>query len=186
MKTALTRESIIKAINDGAKSLTQVAHAHGYNGSVSSGTAKTIRNIVPEIADLFAGKAVKVEAPVVTAVTVPVVAPVTVPDVKPPVVQVVTQRTNAVRTDATPYRGKVYGTVFAEAVSVGKIGVRQFVTQTAAKLDLTELQVFTATQVMRNPNHQTNKSRSRDVADQRGFMQIEAIVAVAEGAEAAE
>jgi len=85
-----------------------------------------------------------------------------------------------------PHRGKVYGTVFAEAVSVGKIGVRQFVTQTAAKLDLTELQVFTATQVMRNPNHQTNKSRSRDVADQRGFMQIEAIVAVAEGAEAAE
>jgi hypothetical protein len=186
MKTTLTRESIIKAINDGAKSLTKVAHAHGYKGSVSSGTAKTIRNIVPEIADLFAGKEVKVEAPVEKPVVAAVTAPVTAPDVKPPVVQVIKQRVEAARTDGTPYRGKVYGTVFAEAVAVGNIGVRQFVVQTAAKLGLTELQVFTATQVMRNPNHQTNKSRSRDVADQRGFMQIEAIVAVAEGAEVAE
>lgn len=54
-KQEITRESIISAIGNGAKSLTQVAHAHGHVGSVSSTVAARIRTLVPEVAQRMAG-----------------------------------------------------------------------------------------------------------------------------------
>ena len=56
MKTKFTVESVLKAIDDGAKSLTGIAHAHGYQGSVSGSTATVIRYLVPDVADRLNGK----------------------------------------------------------------------------------------------------------------------------------
>ena len=56
MKTKFTVESVLKAIDDGAKSLTGIAHAHGYKGSVSGSTATVIRYLVPDVADRLNGK----------------------------------------------------------------------------------------------------------------------------------
>jgi hypothetical protein len=208
MKTKLTRESIVESIQGGAKSLSQVAHKHGYQGSVSSGTARTIRLLVPEIADLFAGKTVvAVEAPTgagktvtlvtptaaahdigKTAVAAPTVVQVHVADPKAAkkVAKVVTEavvKQEVRQRSVAPYGGKVYGPVYTEAVLAGKVEVRAFVTATATKLGLDENQVFNATQVIRNPKHQTNMQRSADTAGERGVMQIVAVEAVAVSAE---
>ena len=69
MKTELTRESILKAVNDGLKSISAIAISHGYNKPISGGVAKKIRSIVPEIAELLASKTAK-KAPVKTTKSV--------------------------------------------------------------------------------------------------------------------
>jgi len=177
MKIQLTRESIIQSVKDGAKSLTVIAHRHNYQGSVSSGTTKTIRQLVPDIADLLAGKEVQ------ALVTVPVVQPVeqsvVQPEEKPVVVKIVRQRVENVKPSPhSPYRGKVYGPIFNEALASGKMESHAFYAQTAAKLGLTNLQVFYAVQVLNNPKHPSNNGRSRNVSGHRGYVQIEAVAAV--------
>lgn len=165
MKTKMTRTSVLNAVEAGAKSFTKVAHAHGYKGSVSSGTAREIRKLVPEIADLFAGTMF------VAQITKPAAA---APKAKAPKAEKAVVR-QEVRQRSKAYGGQVYGPVFGEAVAVGKIAVKTFVTQTAAKLGLEAQQVEFATQVLRNPNHKTNGNRSRDIAGERGVMQIAAV-----------
>jgi hypothetical protein len=178
MKTKLTRDSIVGAINDGAKSLTQVARMHGYKGSVSSGTARTIRLLVPEIASLFAGATVAAPTVVQAPVAAKKVAKKVVKKVAPKVAKAIVKQAVQQRSVA-PYGGKVYGPVYTEAVLAGKVEVRAFVAATATKLGLDENQVFNATQVIRNPKHQTNMQRSQDTAGERGVMQIVAVEATA-------
>ena len=58
MKTEITRESIEKAINDGAKTISQIAVAHGYSKPIGGSTTAKIRAVVPEVAALLASNPV--------------------------------------------------------------------------------------------------------------------------------
>ena len=174
----ITRESILKAIADGAKNVSQVAVAHGYGKPVSGSVTAKIRAIVPEVNERLAGTYVE-----------PVVEPVKVIEVVKPakvakVVKVAKDKPAIeVAQRKAPYGGKLYGAVFAEAVAAGRIQFRgspeAFVEVTARKLNLTEAQVFTAANVMRIPKHQSNGNRSKDIADERGVMHLVPVEAVA-------
>lgn len=146
MKTKFTVESILKAIDDGAKSLTGIAHAHGYQGSVSGSTATVIRFLVPDVADRLSGKvadqAVEAVEPADAIETVDAVDAVdAVEEVQPvvvasvveqPVEQIVEQIVEqpaakveqvdepvvVVKQTKKPYSGGVYGKVFEAALAV--------------------------------------------------------------------
>lgn len=168
--SVMTRDSIIQAIGDGAKTVSQIAVAHGYAKPVSGGVTAKIRTIVPEVAERLAGTYAEPVAKVVKAK----VAKVKVPKV--PKVKKVKAPKGVVLQRKRPYGGHLYGAVFAEAVAAGRTEFRKFVEVTARKLNLDESQVFIAANVMRNPRHQSNGNRSKDVAGERGVMQLEPIV----------
>ena len=173
MKNEITRESILKAVQDGSQSLSQIAIAHGYPKPVSGGVTAKIRKIVPEIADRLAGTYVE---PTVATVAVAKVAKVKVAKVKK--VKALVDPTVLTTQRKSPYGGKLYGAVFAEAIAAGKTEFRPFVEVTARKLNLTEQQVFVAANVMRIPKHQSNGNRSQDIAAERGVMHLVAIEAI--------
>ena len=203
MKTELTRESIVEAIISGAKTVSQVAIAHGYTKPISGGTTKKIRAIVPEVETLFAAPTAKQEAtqeapqeatqeapqeatqeatqeaPEV-AKEKPVKAPkaLKVPKEKPVKAPKVRAPLNmeGISQRHKPYGGKVYGAVFAAAVEAGEVEFRTFVKETATKLNFSEQQVFVAANVMRIPKHQSNGYRSQDISEKRGFMHLVAVV----------
>ena len=171
MKTELTRESIVESIISGAKTVSQVAIAHGYTKPISGGTTKKIRAIVPEVETLFAAPTAKQEAPQ-EAPEVAKEKPVKAPKVRAPLnMDGVSQRNK-------PYGGKVYGAVFAAALESGVVEFRTFVKETAKKLNLSESQVFVAANVMRIPKHQSNGYRSQDISEKRGFMHLVSIAPV--------
>lgn len=167
--SVMTRDSILKAIGDGAKTVSQIAVAHGYAKPVSGGVTAKIRTIVPEVAERLAGT---------YAEPVAKVAKAKVPKV--PKAKKVKAPKGVVLQRKRPYGGDVYGAVFAEAVAAGRVQFRgspeAFVEVTARKLNLSESTVFVAANVMRNPRHQSNGNRSKDVAGERGVMQLEPIV----------
>lgn len=195
--TEITRESVIQSITDGAKTISQVAMSHGYAKPISGGITKKIRTIVPDIAELLASSVVKsvvtapIEAPIATPINVHVAIPVVAPVVAPVAAPVATSVVQAEVAPAVapkikstivcgtyrkvPYGGKLYGRVFTEAISAGRTEFRPFVKAVAEKLGLTENQVFVAANVMRIPHHQSNGNRSKDIAGERGFMQLVAI-----------
>lgn len=140
--TELSRGSVLSAIKDGAKSLSQIAKMHGYGTPVSGGVTAKIRKLVPEVAERLAGTYVE----------------------QKPVVSVAQSK--------SPYRGKVYGPVFAEAVSAGEVEVDAFVKVAATKLALPEQSVFFAVEIMRMPQHRSNKFRSKDISEKRGSMHL--------------
>lgn len=188
----MNRDSILKSIADGAKSVSQIALAHGYQKPVSGGVTAKIRLIVPEVAERLAGtyvepvvevkevkavkvkpvKAVKAEKPVkaVKAAKEPKVAKVKAEKAEKPVKAEKPHVMTVQR--KSPYGGKLYGAVYAEAVAAGRTEFRPFVELTAKKLNLTEQQVFVAANVMRIPKHQSNGNRSMDIADARGMMHL--------------
>jgi hypothetical protein len=160
-KQALTKDSIEQALVGGAKTMTDIAHAHGYKGNVSGDVTKVIRQHVPKIgeilADIKAGKAFKPVQPVETPAVV------------------VAQRKS--------YAGKVYGKVFEAAVQVGKEQGEQprkeVVSLVARKTELSEQQVAFALQVFTTPKHLSNQGRSRNAATERGHV----LLVPAEGVE---
>jgi len=167
-KTQLTKESITKALADGARNMTEIAHAHGYKGNVSGDVTKVIRKLVPKIGEILAD--VKAGKP--TAVTV---APVATVEQPAPAVVVEARK--------TPYHGEVYGKVFEAAVRVGAEQGAQprkaVVEVVALKTGLAERQVSYALQVFTTPKHQSNQGRSRNAAGARG--QVLLVAAEAEG-----
>lgn len=180
MKSELTRKSILKAINDGATSVSAIAIAHGYGKPVSGGVTKKIRSIVPEVADLLSTKALapaKASAEK-TAKVIKAVAPAVAPVAVAPVTKV-EKAVKAVKAESAgvvqrkkPYGGKVYGKVFAEAVEAGEVEFRPFVTVIAQKLQMTESQVSVALNVMRNARHQSNGERSQNISTKRCYIHI--------------
>jgi hypothetical protein len=195
MKT-MTKDSIIEAIESGATSLTKVAHAHGYTGSVSGSVSAKIRTLVPDVAERLPAKTVKVAPVLVVHMDMPFTATEQTETVKGAVGTVVLDEAHPVevapkveapkakkvaKTKApaivvpqgkSPYRGKVYARVFAEVVAAGETEVRPFITVTAKKLHLTEMSVRSATNVFRIPKHQSNGGRSKDISEQRGYMHV--------------
>ena len=159
MKREMTVETIKQAVADGAKSVSQIAIAHGYPKPVSGGVTAKIRKLVPNVAELCMLGVPQAVEPQVELKTVE-------PQVDEPqaVIKVVQRK--------KPYGGKLYGAVYNEAVNAGKIEFRTFVKTTAEKLNLTEKQVFIAANVMRIPKHQSNGNRSKDIAAERGFMHL--------------
>lgn len=174
----ITRESVIKAVADGAKNVSQVAIAHGYAKPVSGGVTAKIRQVVPEVAQLLmAGVSEEVTEPIaVVDVVEPVVEPVKVEVVEPVVEPVkavkVGEPAIVIPQRKSPYGGKLYGAVYAEALAAGRVEFRTFVEVTAKKLHLTEQQVFVAANVMRIAKHRSNGHRSKDIAGQRGVMHL--------------
>ena len=162
MHKQITVESIKQAVKDGAKSLTQIGIAHGYDKPVSGSVTAKIRTAVPNIADILEGKApidpvVVVKAKKVKAVKAP----------KTPKTPKVSRK--------RPYGGKVYGAVFAAALASGEVEFMPWVNKTAEKLGMTVDQVRIAANVMRTRNHQSNGGRSDDVSDKRGYMKLVAL-----------
>ena len=185
-KAELSRESILEAIKAGAKSLTGVAHAHGYSGSVSSGTAAKIRKLVPEVAERMAGTYVDPKLVETTVET-----PVAKRQRKPK-----TPKAPKTPKDTSKYGG-LYGAVYTKAVAAGEVVKREFVVSTAAELatatdpatvkavdrvrsrigdrDLVaQLQqaVTFALGVIVSPNHRSNMGRSRNASEDRGKMLV--------------
>ena len=181
-KSQITKESILKAITDGAISLTAISKKHGYVGSVSGNISAKIKSLVPDVVERMAGKVVQVAQPV---------APVAVqkPEVKAPAV-VIGQRKEI-------YRG-LYGAICIEAIKAGEVVVKEFIpkaTQTIisdpayAKVvgkikskvgddnliaGVTKAISF-AIGVIRSPHHLSNMGRSKDISETRGSMQIVAV-----------
>lgn len=163
VKVKLTKESILKAVAEGAKNMTDIAHKHGYIGNVSGDVTKLIRKLVSKIGEILAdAKAGKMETPVAPVAPVEAKAPAVTPS-EPPVV-VVPQKKS--------YGGPVYGRVFEAAVQIGREqGAqprRDVIAIVARKTALTETQVSFAMQVFTTPKHQSNQNRSRNVATVRG------------------
>jgi hypothetical protein len=186
-KQEITQGSILEAINKGAKSFTQIARAHGYVGSVSSNVTAKIRTLVPDVVDRLAGKVKTVsvaEVPVKPVVST--VKPVTPSASSIPVVA----QSKGV------YRG-MYGVVFDKAVKAGEVAVKEFIPKAATEIAsdptceavvakikakigdadlvaaLTKAVTF-AIGVIRTPQHQSNKGKSRNASTVRGHMLIEA------------
>ena len=159
----ITRESVLQAITVGAKSISAIAMSHGYAKPVSGSVTKKIRTIVPDVAELLTGKsdAKPVAEKASEVVKVAKVA-------KQDIIVCGTFR-------KCPYGGKLYGRVFKAAVDAGRTEFRPFVKIAAVDLELTEKQVFVAANVMRIPRHQSNGNRSKDIANERGFMHLVAI-----------
>ena len=186
-KQELTKDSILDAISKGAKSLTQISKAHGHIGSVSSTVTAKIRKLVPDVADRMAGKADLEAAKQVTQSVTQVEAAKEA--VKAPAVQVAQRKET--------YRG-MYGAVFAEAVKVGEVAVREFIPQATQKIianpayakavgkikakvgddglvaGVTKAITF-ALGVMRSPRHTSNLGRSKDISEKRGTVHIVAL-----------
>ena len=59
MKVNVDKVGIMVAVNDGAKSLSDIWHKLGGKGNVSGSTTKKIRALIPEIGDLLKVKVVK-------------------------------------------------------------------------------------------------------------------------------
>lgn len=196
MKTKFTVESVLKAIDDGAKSLTGIAHAHGYQGSVSGSTATVIRYLVPDVADRLNGKgAVQAVETVPTEQNVvrdePVAeavgnhdqvveqaeqSAVQEPTVEEPKTVETTEQADepvvVVKQTKKPYSGGVYGKVFEAALAVaaeqGEQPRKTLVEVVASKTGLDPKQIGFALQVFTTPKHQSNQNRSRNAAQKRG------------------
>ena len=165
----ISRASVEKAIEGGAKTVTAIALAHGYQKPVSGATTAKIRQVVPDVADLVVGKAVEVK--IEKGIPIPPVNRSKAVSAEKPAV-VVEQR-------KALYSGPVYGRVFEAAVQVGaEQGAKprkDVVALVAKKTELSETQVSYALQVFTTPKHQSNQGRSRNAAGVRGQVLLVAV-----------
>lgn len=144
----ISRASVEKAIADGAKSVSAVGVAHGYQKPVSGSVTAKIRAVVPEVADLLSGKA----KPVVF------VAQGKVPY-------------------HGPVYGLVFEAAVQVGSEQGEQPRKDVVAVVAQKTALAEAQVSYALQVFTTPKHQSNQGRSRNAATQRGHVLLVPVVA---------
>ena len=139
-KQAITAESVSKALDSGSKSLTGVAHALGYTGSVGSATTKKIREACPDIDKLLkANKAGKRTA-----------KPKTYP-----------------RHETNPYReGSAYATAYDVLAAAGSKGIirKDLVAETARITGKDEKRAYYDVTVVCSPTEDGRAHRSASVA----------------------